>query len=238
MTSDASLLTIDKLAVRYGPVEAIRDLTLTVEQGEIVTVVGSNGAGKSTLLHAVSGLVASSGEVSLDGRDITDLPGFQRARQGIALVPEGRMIFGELSVLDNLRTGIASMSARSRAERLEPIFELFPVLRDRSRQVGATLSGGEQQMLAIGRALVTKPRILLMDEPSMGLAPKIVDDVYEVLHLLREAGQTVLLVEQNARKAFSVADRGYVLEVGEIVMEGPAADLAADDQVRRAYLGV
>ena len=231
------------LSARYGPVHALRDVSLEVRAGELVALIGANGAGKSTLLRAIAGLVApAAGRVALDGRDVTGQAPEAMIRAGVALVPERRRVFAPLTVLDNLELGGYALPRgrdfRSRLEAgVEEAYRLFPVLRRRRDQLAGTLSGGEQQMLAIGRALMTRPRLLLCDEPSLGLAPLVVAEIMRLLSTLREAGTTILLVEQNARMALRSADRAYVLEVGRVVLSGAAADLLQDDQLKAAYLG-
>jgi len=231
------------LSARYGPVHALRDVSLEVRAGELVALIGANGAGKSTLLRAIAGLVApAAGRVALDGRDVTGQAPEAMIRAGVALVPERRRVFAPLTVLDNLELGGYALSRghdfRSRLEAgVEEAYRLFPVLRRRRDQLAGTLSGGEQQMLAIGRALMTRPRLLLCDEPSLGLAPLVVAEIMRLLSTLREAGTTILLVEQNARMALRSADRAYVLEVGSVVLSGAATDLLQDDQLKAAYLG-
>ena len=231
------------LSARYGPVHALRDVSLDVRAGELVALIGANGAGKSTLLRTITGLLApTAGRVAVDGRDVTGRAPEALLRAGVALVPERRRIFGDLTVLDNLELGgYALPRGRAFASRLaagvEAAYDRFPVLRQRSRQLAGTLSGGEQQMLAIGRALMTGPRLLLCDEPSLGLAPLVVQEIMRLLAVLRAAGTTILLVEQNARLALRFADRAYVLEVGRVALSGASADLLADDQLKAAYLG-
>ncbi len=231
------------LSARYGPVHALRDVSLDVRAGELVALIGANGAGKSTLLRTIAGLLApTAGRVTVDGRDVTGRAPETLLRAGVALVPERRRIFGDLTVLDNLELGgYALPRGRHFASRLaagvEAAYDRFPVLRQRSRQLAGTLSGGEQQMLAIGRALMTGPRLLLCDEPSLGLAPLVVQEIMRLLAALRAAGTTILLVEQNARLALRFADRAYVLEVGRVALSGASADLLADDQLKAAYLG-
>jgi len=231
------------LSARYGAVAALRDVSLEVRAGELVALIGANGAGKSTLLRAIAGLVApAAGRVALDGRDVTGQAPEAMIRAGVALVPERRRVFAPLTVLDNLELGGYALPRgrdfRSRLEAgVEEAYRLFPVLRRRRDQLAGTLSGGEQQMLAIGRALMTRPRLLLCDEPSLGLAPLVVAEIMRLLSTLREAGTTILLVEQNARMALRSADRAYVLEVGSVVLSGAATDLLEDDQLKAAYLG-
>jgi branched-chain amino acid transport system ATP-binding protein len=237
------LLEVSGLSARYGAVAALRDVSLEVRAGELVALIGANGAGKSTLLRTIAGLLEpAAGRVRLEGRDVTGRAPEAILRAGIALVPERRRIFGDLTVLDNLELGGYSL-ARGRDFRsaleagLEAAYELFPVLRQRRRQLAGTLSGGEQQMLVIGRALMSRPRLLLCDEPSLGLAPLVVHEIMRLLARLRDAGTTILLVEQNARLALRFADRAYVLKVGRVALSGEAADLLANEQLRAAYLG-
>ena len=231
------------LSARYGAVAALRAVSVEVRAGELVALIGANGAGKSTLLRAIAGLVApTAGRVALDGRDVTGQAPEAMIRAGVALVPERRRVFAPLTVLDNLELGGYALPRgrdfRSRLEAgVEEAYRLFPVLRRRRDQLAGTLSGGEQQMLAIGRALMTRPRLLLCDEPSLGLAPLVVAEIMRLLSTLREAGTTILLVEQNARMALRSADRAYVLEVGSVVLSGAATDLLEDDQLKAAYLG-
>ena len=233
----APLLQIEDLEAGYGAIAALRGVTLEVRAGEIVTLIGSNGAGKSTLLRSVSGLVRPRrGRIVLDGEDIGSARPDQIVRLGVCHVPEGRRIFANLSVLENLQMG-GYVRRGSSAETLEQVLSLFPRLRERLKQAGGTLSGGEQQMLAIGRALMAQPRLLLLDEPSLGLAPRLVQQIFEIIQTIHAAGTTVVLVEQNAHQALRIASRAYVLETGSLVLEGSAAELAADPRVRRAYLG-
>jgi branched-chain amino acid transport system ATP-binding protein len=234
-------LVVGSLTAGYGRVSVLHADGLEVADGEMVTVVGANGAGKSTLLKVIAGLVAPrEGTVSFEGRDVTRLKAERRVDQGMALVPEGRRLFGPLTVAENLELGAYSRR-RSGPDALaavrETVFELFPRLSERSSQPAATLSGGEQQMLAIGRALMSSPRLLLLDEPSLGLAPLVVKEIFAALDKLRAGGVTVLLVEQDARLALKHADRGYVLRTGRVALSGTAADLVADDDVRLIYLG-
>ncbi|MDE3085909.1 MAG: ABC transporter ATP-binding protein [Acidobacteriota bacterium] len=232
-----ALLELSDVEVRYGAVRALRGVSLEVRQGEIVAVLGSNGAGKTTTLRTVSGLLRPvGGQVRFEGRRIDGTPPHRIVGGGISHVPEGRRIFAQMSVLENLEMG-AFQRRGSTADELELVYGLFPVLKERRRQAGGTLSGGEQQMLAIGRALMSRPRLLLLDEPSMGLAPMVVARIFTILADIKRTGTTLLLVEQNAAQALAVADRGYVLETGEVVMSGSAADLAGDDRIRAAYLG-
>ncbi|MBR0172468.1 MAG: ABC transporter ATP-binding protein [Lachnospiraceae bacterium] len=233
------MLIVNDLHVHYGPIHALKGISLTVEDGEIVTLIGSNGAGKSTALNTITGLVkASAGVVKLDDAEITNAPSHRIVKMGISLSPEGREVFPALTVEENLRLG-----AFTRAEKgaisagFDRVYELFPRLKERIRQVAGTLSGGEQQMLAIGRALMSEPKILLLDEPSMGLAPNIVILIFELIVDINKQGTTILLIEQNANMALSVASRAYVLETGTISLSGEADALMQDDRVRKAYLG-
>jgi branched-chain amino acid transport system ATP-binding protein len=233
----AALLRVESLEVRYGAIQALRGVALEVHAGEIVTLIGSNGAGKSTLLRAVSGLVApSTGRVFLQGIEVTGRKPEAIVTLGCCHVPEGRRIFGSLNVLENLQMG-AYAKRGGETEGLERVFGLFPRLRERLKQPAGTLSGGEQQMLAIGRALMAEPLLLLLDEPSLGLAPMLVRQVFAALRQINRQGTTIVLVEQNARQALHVAHRAYVLETGAIALQGPAAELAHDRRVREAYLG-
>ena len=233
------VLEIDDVAVYYGKRRALEALTLTVGPGEIVTLLGANGAGKSTTLRAVSGLVRPArGRIRYEGRDITQVPADAIVVAGVGHVPEGREIFPEFTVLENLLVGGHTVGRSQLGERLEAVFRLFPVLRDRRPQPAGTLSGGEQQMLAIGRALVTRPRLLLLDEPSLGLAPMLAREIFRVIRRINESGVAVLLVEQNARRALTLASRGYVLETGRLVASGASGALSADPRVRTAYLGL
>jgi branched-chain amino acid transport system ATP-binding protein len=226
------------LAVRYGQHEALHGVALGVAPGEIVVILGANGAGKSTLLQAIAGLVPSSGEILLDGRSIAGLPPHLIVEAGLALVPEGRRIFGDLTVRENLLLGAYARRARhSEREHLDRVLALFPRLAERRRQVARTMSGGEQQMVAIGRAMMSAPAILMLDEPSLGLSPILCTELFKALAQIRRTGAGILLVEQNARQALAIADRGYLLENGRIVGAGPAASLAEDAAVQKAYLG-
>ena len=234
-----AVLELDDVAVAYGKRRAIDGITLSVSSGEIVTLLGANGAGKSTTLRAVSGLVRPTrGRIRYEGRDITDVPADAIVAAGVSHVPEGREIFPEFTVHENLLVGGHTIERSRIGERLESVFRLFPVLRDRTAQTAGTLSGGEQQMLAIGRALMTRPRLLLLDEPSLGLAPILAREIFRVIRRVNQEGVAVLLVEQNARRALALASRGYVLETGRLVTSGSSAELSADSRVRSAYLGL
>jgi branched-chain amino acid transport system ATP-binding protein len=233
------LLELEGVDAYYGRVQALRAISLTVEVGEVVTLIGGNGAGKSTALRAITGLVpAAAGAIRFDGMDITRLPAAQIVRRGIAHVPEGRRLFARMTVAENLEMGAFSRNNRpTMLEDVRYVHGLFPRLRERSGQLAGTLSGGEQQMLAIGRALMTRPKLLLLDEPSMGLSPILVEQIFAIIQTINASGTTVLLIEQNARKALTIAQRGYVIETGRIVLTDVAATLLTSDQVKRAYLG-
>ncbi len=233
------LLEIDGLSIRYGAVRALEQVSISVEEGEVVALIGANGAGKSTTLRAVSRLIPfAAGDVRYEGKSLRRLPPDRVVAAGVVQVPEGRQILARQSVEDNLLLGAYLRSdRRSVAEDLERVYRSFPRLRERRRQVGGTLSGGEQQMLAIGRALMSKPRLLLLDEPSLGLAPLLVREIFSVIDGLRQGGISILLVEQNAKLALQAASRGYVLEAGRLRFSGPSHELLHDDRVRRAYLG-
>ena len=233
------MLEIKDLNVFYGAIHALKGVSLTVGDGELVSLIGANGAGKTTTLHTISGLLhAASGSVMLDGKDLQKVPANTIINLGLAHVPEGRHVFARMTVEENLRMGAYIIKDQKKiAENLEKVYGHFPRLKERYRQLAGTLSGGEQQMLATGRALMTNPRIVLMDEPSMGLSPLLVKEIFSIIQELHESGITILLVEQNAKMALAVADRAYVLETGSISMSGKAAELAEDDRVRKAYLG-
>lgn len=233
------MLEIKDIHVNYGAIQAIKGITLTVNDGELVSLVGANGAGKTTILHTISGLLrATSGEVLLDGVNLQKVPANTIINLGLAHVPEGRHVFSRMTVEENLRMGAYIINDPKQVnDGLERVYHHFPRLKERARQLGGTLSGGEQQMLATGRALMTNPKILLMDEPSMGLSPILVNEIFSIIEQLHNSGITILLVEQNAKKALAVADRAYVLETGKISMQGSAKELAEDDRVRKAYLG-
>ena len=233
------MLEIKDLNVFYGAIHALKGISLTVEEGELVSLIGENGAGKTTTLHTISGLLpAASGSITLDGKDLQKVAPNKIIGMGLAHVPEGRHVFARMTVEENLRMGAYIIKDQKKiSENLENVYSHFPRLKERSRQLAGTLSGGEQQMLATGRALMTNPRIVLMDEPSMGLSPLLVKEIFSIIQELHESGITILLVEQNAKMALAVADRAYVLETGSISMSGKAAELAEDDRVRKAYLG-
>lgn len=234
-----SLLTCHDLVVRYGAVEAVRGVSFEIKKGEVVALLGANGAGKSSILNALVGLVSSqSGQIVFNGKDITNKPTEQLTPAGITLSPEGRRLFGTLSVEDNLRMGAFTVNNKIQiAESWERVYDLFPILHERKNQYAGTLSGGQQQMVAIGRALMSNPSMLLLDEPSLGLAPLIVDQVFELIAKLKDQGMTLLVVEQNASKTLQIADRGYVLANGLIVESGNASDLSESTSMQDAYLG-
>ena len=233
-----SLLEVQDLHVYYGSIHAIKGISFHVEKGEIVTLIGANGAGKSTTLNTVSGLLKpGDGSVFFDGSSIVGVPAHKIVGKGMALCPEGRRIFAQLSVEENLELGAFTRPGSEIKDSMERVYENFPRLKERYKQTAGTLSGGEQQMLAMGRALMSKPDLMMLDEPSMGLAPILVDQIFEIIKKLHKNGTTILLVEQNAQMALSIADRAYVLETGKIVNEGTGAELLHDDSVRKAYLG-
>jgi branched-chain amino acid transport system ATP-binding protein len=235
-----ALLATNNVHTFYGKIHALRGISITVEEGEIVTLIGSNGAGKSTTLNTICGITpASQGTITLEDRDITSVPSHEIVALGITQAPEGRRIFARLTVYENLLMGAYTRTDSKAAieETLELVYRTFPRLKERLRQPGGTLSGGEQQMLAIGRALMANPRVLLLDEPSMGLAPILVQEIFAIIEQLNRAGTTILLVEQNAQLALSICNRGYVLQTGEIVLEGTGKELLANEMVREAYLG-
>ncbi|MCC8182871.1 MAG: ABC transporter ATP-binding protein [Clostridiales bacterium] len=233
------MLELKDLNVHYGAIHALKGISLTVQDGELVSLIGANGAGKTTTLHTISGLLtASSGNVLLDGQNLQKVPPHTIIRMGLAHVPEGRHVFASMTVEENLRMGAYIIKEQKQiTASLERVYHHFPRLKERRRQLAGTLSGGEQQMLATGRALMTDPKIVLMDEPSMGLSPILVKEIFSIIQTLHESGITILLVEQNAKMALAVSDRAYVLETGTIAMEGSASTLASDDRVRKAYLG-
>ena len=234
-----ALLEVNNLEVSYGLIKAVKGVSFEVNEGEIVALIGANGAGKTTIMHAINSLLGkTAGTVSFDGADITSIKAHKLVGMGMAQVPEGRRIFGELSVYDNLKMGYYSKSDKAEFEKkLEEIYESFPILKERSGQIAGTLSGGEQQMLAMSRALMSSPKLLLLDEPSMGLSPLYVNIIFDMIKKVNSLGTTVLLVEQNAKKALSIADRAYVLEIGKIVKSGSGKDLLDDEDIRKAYLG-
>ncbi len=234
------MLELNRINTFYGKIQALRDVSLKVEDGEIVTLIGANGAGKSTTLMSICGVIhPRSGEILFDGKPIQQLPAPEIVKRGISQVPEGRLIFPELTVRENLDLGaFLRTDKKGIADDMEYVFQLFPILRERVSQTGGTLSGGEQQMMALGRALMAKPRLLLLDEPSLGLAPIIIQQIFKIIQKVNEDGTTVFLVEQNANQALHIANRGYVMENGVVVMEGKAQELLSSEKVRKAYLGM
>ncbi len=234
-----AMLTIKDLEVYYGVIQAIKGISFEVNEGEVIALIGANGAGKTTILHTITGLVAAkSGSIHFEENDLTKIPAHRIVSFGMAHVPEGRRIFSELTVLENLKMGAYTRrDKREIADTLKKVYERFPRLNERRNQVAGTLSGGEQQMLAMGRALMSHPRIILMDEPSMGLSPIFVSEIFNIIKEISNSGTTVLLVEQNAKKALSIANRAYVLETGKIVLEGDANELMNNGSVKKAYLG-
>ena len=234
-----AMLTIKDLEVYYGVIQAIKGVSFEVNQGEVIALIGANGAGKTTILHTITGLLApKNGSVVFEGKELTKMPAHKIVSLGMAHVPEGRRVFADLSVYENLRMGAYTRKDRNEIEEtLEKVYQRFPRLKERRNQMAGTLSGGEQQMLAMGRALMSKPKLLMLDEPSMGLAPILVEQIFDIIRELHAAGTTILLVEQNAQAALSVADRAYVLETGKISLSGTGKELMASDQVRKAYLG-
>ena len=233
------MLKVENLKVRYGMIEAIKGISFEVQDGEIVTLIGANGAGKTTTMHAISGLIkAYEGSIMLDGTELTKVPGHKIVSMGLAQVPEGRRVFAQQTVEENLSLGAYVRKDQGEiARNLEEVYETFPRLGERRTQPAGTLSGGEQQMLAMGRALMAQPKILLMDEPSMGLSPLLVSEIFQIIEEINKKGTTILLVEQNAKRALAIADRAYVLETGRITLEGTGEELARDERVRKAYLG-
>ncbi len=234
-----ALLEINDLHVNYGMITALKGISFEVNEGEVIALIGANGAGKTTTLHALTGLIpAKSGSIKLAGKELTKIPAHKIVQMGMAHVPEGRRIFQQLSVLDNLKLGAFTRKDKANISKdLQMVYERFPRLAERKSQIAGTLSGGEQQMLAMGRALMSKPKIIVMDEPSMGLSPILVSEIFDIITSIRKDGTTVLLVEQNAKKALSIADRAYVLETGNIVLSGKASDLINDESIKKAYLG-
>ena len=233
-----SLLKVDDIHVYYGAIHAIKGVSFEVNEGEIVTLIGANGAGKSTTLNTVAGLLRPrSGSITFDGKNLASIPANKTVSLGMALCPEGRRIFQQMTVRENLEMGGFTRPKAEIPVSMEEMFTRFPRLKEREKQIAGTLSGGEQQMLAIARAMMSKPRLLMLDEPSMGLAPILVDQIFDIIKELHKAGTTILLVEQNARKALQIADRAYVLETGKITLSGTGAELASSDAVKKAYLG-
>ncbi|WP_099466834.1 ABC transporter ATP-binding protein [Konateibacter massiliensis] len=234
-----AMLKVTDLEVSYGMIQAIKGISFEVEQGEVIALIGANGAGKTTILHTVTGLLKSKvGKIEFEGTDITKMPGHKIVSLGMAHVPEGRRVFADLSVLENLKLGAYTRKDKQEIEdNLKMVYKRFPRLEERKSQFAGTLSGGEQQMLAMGRALMSQPKIILMDEPSMGLSPIFVSEIFDIIKEISASGTTVLVVEQNAKKALSIANRAYVLETGKIVLEGAADELLENDSVKKAYLG-
>ncbi|MGN0251126.1 MAG: ABC transporter ATP-binding protein [Oliverpabstia sp.] len=234
-----AMLEIRDLEVYYGMIQAIKGVSFEVNQGEVIALIGANGAGKTTILHTITGLLSpKNGSVIFEGKDITKIPAHKIVSLGMAHVPEGRRVFSDLSVYENLKMGAFTRKNKGEFEEiLRKVYDRFPRLEERKNQMAGTLSGGEQQMLAMGRALMSKPSIILMDEPSMGLSPILVNEIFNIIQEVSKSGTTVLLVEQNAKKALSIADRAYVLETGKIVLDGKAEDLLNDDSIKKAYLG-
>ena len=234
-----AMLTAENLNVYYGMIHALKDVSFHVDEGEIVALIGANGAGKTTTLHTISGMLqAKSGSVQFEGREIVKMPGHQIVSLGMSHVPEGRRVFAGLTVYENLKMGAYTRKDKNEiAETLEMVYTRFPRLKERTRQLAGTLSGGEQQMLAMGRALMANPKLLMLDEPSMGLAPILVEQIFEIIQALHKAGTTILLVEQNAQAALSIATRGYVMETGKVMLSGTGQELLHNDDVRKAYLG-
>ena len=233
-----TILNVENMNVYYGAIHAVKDISFHVDEGEIVTLIGANGAGKTTTLQTVSGLLhARTGSITFDGQNLAGIPAHKLVSRGLAQVPEGRRVFLQMSVEENLEMGAFVRPNSEVDDSIAMVYEQFPRLKERRKQVAGTLSGGEQQMLAMGRALMSKPKLLMLDEPSMGLAPILVEQIFEIIQNLHKAGTTILLVEQNAQMALSVADRGYVLETGRIVNTGRGIDLLEDESVKKAYLG-
>ena len=234
-----SMLKVTDLNVYYGVIHALKGISFEVNQGEVIALIGANGAGKTTILHTITGLLsAKKGSIEFEGEELTKVPPHKIVSMGMAHVPEGRRIFQQLSVLENLKLGAFTRKDKDGiAADIKMVYERFPRLEERKNQIAGTLSGGEQQMLAMGRALMSKPKIILMDEPSMGLSPLLVTEIFDIIESIKKSGTTVLLVEQNAKKALSIADRAYVLETGKIVLSGNAAELLNNDSIKKAYLG-
>jgi branched-chain amino acid transport system ATP-binding protein len=234
----SAMLEVKNLKVRYGGIEAVKGIDFHVDEGELVTLIGGNGAGKTTTLESISGLKAiAEGEIYFQGERVDAKKSHERVELGLSLVPEGRRIFPRMSVMENLSMGAFARGAKDAQSDYDRVFELFPVLKEREKQMGGTLSGGEQQMLAVGRALMSHPKLMMLDEPSMGLAPQFVERVFDVVKAINREGTPILLIEQNAQMALQAADRGYVIETGEIVLHDEAKKLLGNDQVRKAYLG-
>ena len=233
------MLEVKNLEVYYGVIQAIKGISFHVEEGEVIALIGANGAGKTTTLQTITGMLnAKAGSIQFEGTELTKIPGHKIVSMGMAHVPEGRRVFAQLSVLENLKLGAYTRKDKTEIEEsLKRVYKSFPRLEERKNQLAGTLSGGEQQMLAMGRALMSKPRLIVMDEPSMGLSPIFVNEIFDIIRVVSEGGTTVLLVEQNAKKALSIADRAYVLETGKITMSGKASDLLNDEAVQKAYLG-
>jgi branched-chain amino acid transport system ATP-binding protein len=233
------MLKVEDLTVHYGVIEAIKGISFEINEGEVVALIGSNGAGKTTTLHAISGLLKpTNGTITFEGNEITNIPANKIVSLGLAQVPEGRRVFAEQTVMENLELGAYTRKDPEGVKKdIDMVFTRFPILRERKDQISGTLSGGEQQMLAMGRALMAKPKLLLLDEPSMGLAPLLVKEIFSIIKDISEAGTTVLLVEQNAKMALNIADRAYVLETGKVTMTGTGKELADSDEIRKAYLG-
>lgn len=234
-----AMLKVENLEVYYGMIQAIKGISFEVNKGEVIALIGANGAGKTTILHTITGLIgAKSGSIIFEGADLTKTPAHKIVSMGMAHVPEGRRIFQELTVFENLKLGAYTRSSKSEIEEtIQMVYNKFPRLKERKEQIAGTLSGGEQQMLAMGRALMSHPKIILMDEPSMGLSPLYVNEIFKIIEEISSSGTTVLLVEQNAKKALSIANRAYVLETGRVVLEGQAKELINDDSIKKAYLG-
>lgn len=234
-----AMLKVENLEVYYGMIQAIKGISFEVNKGEVIALIGANGAGKTTILHTITGLIgAKSGSIIFEGADLTKTPAHKIVSMGMAHVPEGRRIFQELTVFENLKLGAYTRSSKSEIEEtIQMVYNKFPRLKERKEQIAGTLSGGEQQMLAMGRALMSHPKIILMDEPSMGLSPLYVNEIFKIIEEISSSGTTVLLVEQNAKKALSIANRAYVLETGKVVLEGQAKELINDDSIKKAYLG-
>ena len=234
-----ALLEVQDLNVYYGVIQALKNVSFEVEQGDIIALIGANGAGKTTTLHTISGLIrAKTGKIVLDGTDITHIPAYKLVSMGMAQVPEGRRVFSQLTVYQNLSMGAFTRKDKAEIEEtLERVYERFPRLKERRNQTAGTLSGGEQQMLAMGRAMMSKPELLMLDEPSMGLSPILVDEIFEIIKAFHKDGTTILLVEQNANKSLAISDRAYVLENGRVVLSGTGKELMQSEEIKKAYLG-